>query len=116
METKMKIAIPTIDKINIAEKFDEAAFLKIISVEYGKISYEIFVSVPSLKNTDNLERMEIFNNCSEVIVNDISASARKFFDIKKIKLIKATDTIITNIEIAYINELIRKESDTCCCP
>jgi len=113
----MKIAIPTVDGIRVARKFEHAKGFLVLTVITGEIQDEELRwnsqnDVPS--SDDNL--LDTVSDCSLVIVNEGSQGFLELLESKLIPFIHTREDIITNIIIHYLENECRKESNTLCCP
>jgi len=118
---KIKIAIPTDDKINISENFDTSDFFKLITIENREIASEKFIrnsAIESQKDSTNYIKQIIIllNDCDYIILKNISADVKKYLEEQNKNIVETSEKIITNAELNFLTELIRNESNTCCCP
>ncbi len=118
----IKIAIPTSDRINISDDLLSCEFFKIIEVECGKITGEIFLQNKQFKaaNMNEEANLESVNNtlsgCDFIISSLESDELKNYFTGKGKEIAVTTEKILSNVAFSFISELIRKESNTCCCP
>ena len=117
-----KIAIPTNDKINISNDLLRSESFIIIEVACGKITAEYFIENKTVKTGNNNEKIapnnigELLHNCDIIIVSNLIENVRNYFAAGNKEIVLTSEKIITNIANNFICELVRKESNTLCCP
>jgi predicted Fe-Mo cluster-binding NifX family protein len=119
---KLKIAIPTSDKISISQNFLTPEFFKIITVGCGKIMEESFVQNKYLETFKNNRRecingiMDLLKDCNYLLSINCNEEVIKYFKDRKIIMVPTSEKIVSNAVFFFISEMAQKESDTCCCP
>jgi predicted Fe-Mo cluster-binding NifX family protein len=58
----------------------------------------------------------MIGDCDKVIVREIGSDQRNFLQGQKIAVVQTDETIITRVLMQYMQTIVQKESDTCCCP
>jgi hypothetical protein len=111
----MKIAIPTNDGVHIAGQELAAKGFHVFTIEFGEIlEDEIrWKELPGDKTAETGFLM-IIRDCSAILVTRENGTAVN--DIGDFQTIPVGDKIITKIIWRYINEVARREANTCCCP
>jgi len=113
----MKIAIPTEDGFTINQHFTPAKGFLVLTIQFGEVveqemrwnqNNEILVSED--------ESYKILVDCDKVIVREIEFNQSNFFQLHKIDVIKTDETIVTKVLMQYLQIVMKKESDRCCCP
>lgn len=109
---KMKIAIPTNDMIRISKSISSAGHFRVFDVSsYGIINEEFRTN-----GKTNEETLQILHDCNIIFTTGNDTSLEKKLTETNHTLVKTETNIITNTIVAYVNDLIYKESNTCCCP
>ena len=113
----MKIAIPTNDGLTIYPDFGNARGFLVLTVELGEIANEEMRFNPfTTKYFSAPENLNSIHDCQSVILNNIGAGFHGLLHDLNKEIIRTKDTIITNACIHYLENNLRKESQTCCCP
>ena len=113
----MKIAIPTNDGLSISPDFGQAKGFLIVTSELGEITNE---ELRWNKLSDILCSGDGFlthvSDCQVIMVNHIGTTFSGLLNGEKKEIVRTEETIITNAYIRYLENTMRKEANTCCCP
>lgn len=113
----MKIAIPTDDGFTINQQFTTAKGFLVSTIQFGEVVEQEMRWNP--ENEMMASKNEPFQNifdCEKVIVREIEFNQCNFLQLHKIDVIKTEETIVTKVLMQYLQTVMQKESDTCCCP
>jgi hypothetical protein len=55
-------------------------------------------------------------DCDILIVRETVSGANRLPDLHTVDVLKTEETIITKFLMNYLQAVLHKESDTCCCP
>jgi len=113
----MKIAIPTDDGLFIAKDFLISKAFLVFTIRFNKITGQEmrWNNPPDIQSGKNnfISRIE---DCDTVILHSLDETISKELTAKKIKWIITDQEIITSIATENVDKIVRKESNTCCCP
>ncbi len=120
----MKIAVPSNDKLNISNHFFCTKSFKIFTLEKGSIvneeyRYNNFSGCNSAEKDikKNQEMIyDLIRDCNTLIVRDIKDCHNEYLQNQNIEIVITDEKIITTAVLNYYGEIIRQESNTCCCP
>jgi hypothetical protein len=113
----MKIAIPTNDGLTISPDFGQAKGYLVLTLQLGEIVEEEMRwnrLSDILCSDDGL--LHPINDCQVALVNDIGPAFARLVTGQKTEIIRTGETIITNAYVHYLENILRKEANTCCCP
>ena len=113
----MKIAIPTNDGLTISPDFGQAKGFLVLTLELGEIVKEEMrwnMLSDMLCSSDGL--LHPINDCQVALVNDIGPALTRLVTGQKTEIIRTQESIITNAYVHYLENTLRKEANTCCCP
>lgn len=113
----MKIAIPTEDGFTINQHFTPTKGFLVSTIQFGEVVEQEMRWNP--ENEMMASKNEPFQNifdCEKVIVREIEFNQCNFLQLHKIDVIKTEETIVTKVLMQYLQTVMQKESDTCCCP
>jgi hypothetical protein len=111
---KIKLALPTEDKLHISDSMFKADFFKIITFDSVNIIQEEYRDVHSGMN--NKEIYDMISDCDVILFRAISKEFTEYLKTQKKQVIITTEKIITNAALKYVSEFYQRESNTCCCP
>lgn len=116
-KNKMKLAIPTNDGLTINKDFTLKMGFLVSTIQFGEVvEQEMRWNLNNeILGSESSPYKEIVD-CNKVIVSEISSNQNDFLRLKKIDVIKTNETIVTKILIQFLQNLLHKESNTCCCP
>ena len=113
----MKIAIPTNDGFTVNQGFNQEQGFLVTTIRLGEVvqqemrwnqQSEILASAGgTYKN---------LSDCDKIIVREINIEMREYLQLHSKEVIKTEETIITTVLMQYLQEVLQKESNTCCCP
>lgn len=113
----MKIAIPTNDGLTLSADFGQAKGFLILTSELGEITGE---ELKWNRLSDTLCSSDGFLtpilDCDAVIVREIGPTNKRLVEEQNIEIIRTSESIITNAWVHYLENTLRKEANTCCCP
>ena len=113
----MKIAIPTDDGFTINQQFTPAKGFLVSTIQFAEVVEQEMRWNPEneMIPSKNEPYQNIFD-CEKVIVREIDFNQTSFLQLHKIDIIKTEETIVTKVLMQYLQTVMKKESDTCCCP
>ena len=113
----MKIAIPTNDGLTLSPDFGQAKGFLVLTLELGKITRE---EMRWNKLSEVLCSPEGFLNhlhdCRAVLVSAIGPTYKGLLERQETEIVRTKESIITNAYLNYRETILRKDSNTCCCP
>lgn len=111
----MKIAIPTDNGIRINKSLAEATEMLISTLEFGKVVRQEIRLLPAgaLRNGVTID---CISDCDTVILGETDDKKSQYLNAGHFNIITTNESIITNVLMHYISEVMVKESDTCCAP
>lgn len=113
----MKIAFPTNDGLSFCSDFSQSKAFLILTCELGEITGE---EMRWNKTNDVIFNSDLFltpiNDCQVVMANDIGPLFTGLLRGKKKDIVLTQESIITNAYVHYLENSLRKEANTCCCP
>jgi predicted Fe-Mo cluster-binding NifX family protein len=113
----MKIAIPTDDGFTINQQFTTAKGFLVSTIQFGEVvEQEMRWNLNNEIPTSEDESYKTLVDCDKVIVREIEFNQSNFLQLHKIDVIKTEETIVTKVLMQYLQTVMQKESDTCCCP
>ena len=115
--TAMKIAIPTNDGLTVSSEFGHAKGFLVMSLELGEIIQEEMrwnKLSDIICSSDGI--FSIISDCQAVMVENMGPSFLKIAARHNKEIIRTHEPIITNAYIHYLENTLRKETNTCCCP
>jgi predicted Fe-Mo cluster-binding NifX family protein len=113
----MKIAIPTNDGFSINPHFTITRGFLVSTIQFGEVIEQEMRWNPNnevLKSVE--ESYKTLIDCDIVIVREITLNQNDFLTSHRIDVIKTDETIITKVLMWYLQTVMQKESNTCCCP
>ena len=116
---KFKLVVPTNDKINLFENFEASEYFKVITVVSGKITEETFVKNDFKKNNKSEFVTNFCDNitdCNYILSGGCNDEIKLYMKERKKIIIPTSEKIMSNAVYGFIEEISRKDSDTCCCP
>jgi predicted Fe-Mo cluster-binding NifX family protein len=114
---EMKIAIPTDDGFTINQQFTPAKGFLVFTIQFGEVVEQEMrwnLNKEIMKSVD--ESYKSLVDCDKVITREIALKQSDFLQFHKIDVIITDETIITKVLIWYLQTVMLKESNTCCCP
>ncbi|MBI5217818.1 MAG: hypothetical protein HY958_02685 [Bacteroidia bacterium] len=119
---KIKLALPSEDKLNISDSLFKTYFFKITTFDTATIIHEeyretytiIDVNAETEKNYKKI--YEIIADCDVIIFRTISEKFANYLKSREKQVIITPEKIITNAVLKYVIEYNQRESNTCCCP
>ena len=113
----MKIAIPTNDGLTISHDFGQASGFLVLTLELGELVQEEmrWNKLNGIFGSGDL-KLNPISDCQSVLVNDISPVLTKMVAGQNKEIIHTGESIITNAYIQFLENTLRKEANTCCCP
>ena len=113
----MKIAIPTNDGFTINQQLTPAKGFLISTIQFGEVVEQEMRWNPDRETlAKENESYKDLVDCDKVIVREIDLNQTNFLQLHKTDVIKTEGTIITKVLMQYLQTVMQKESDTCCCP
>jgi predicted Fe-Mo cluster-binding NifX family protein len=113
----MKIAIPTEDGLTINQQMMPAKGFLVLTIQLGElIQQEMRWNLPNGLTTAEEKSFRNLADCDKVIVREIGYNQRNDPRLQKKEVITTEETIITNVLIQYLQNMVQKEANTCCCP
>ena len=113
----MKVAIPTEDGFTVNLQFAPNGSFLISTLQFGEvIEQEMRWTVNGKIVSSSDGPYKNLLDCDIVIVRAIEFNQRSFLDLHKIVVVNTEETIITKVLMNYLQTVMQKESDTCCCP
>ena len=113
----MKIAIPTDDGFMINQQFTTAKGFLVSTIQFGEVvEQEMRWNLNNEIPTSEDESYKTLVDCDKVIVREIEFNQSNFLQLQKKEVIKTEETIVTKVLMQYLQTVMQKESDTCCCP
>jgi predicted Fe-Mo cluster-binding NifX family protein len=113
----MKIAIPTNDGFTIHKQFANARAFLVSTIQFGEVAKQEMLRNSDLSGLAGEDRSyEELADCDKVIVREIGSELEKSMKLFKVDVVKTEETIITKVLMKYLQTVMQKESDTCCCP
>lgn len=113
----MKIAIPTEDGFTINQHFTPAKGFLVSTIQFGEVvEQEMRWNLNNEIPTSEDESYKTLVDCDKVIVREIEFNQSNFLQLQKKEVIKTEETIVTKVLMQYLQTVMQKESDTCCCP
>ncbi|MEI7726619.1 MAG: hypothetical protein WCK09_16035 [Bacteroidota bacterium] len=113
----MKMAIPTNDGLTLSPDLGQSNGFLILTLELGEITHEemrwnklsdiVCASDALLTN---------IGDCQAIMINDNSTAFNGPASIQKKEIIRTGESIITNAWVHYLENTLRNEANTCCCP
>jgi len=113
----MKVAIPTEDGFTVNKQFGPNGSFLVSTLQFGEVTEQEMrwtINGEVSASSDGLYKKIL--DCDIVIVRDIEFSQRSFLQLHKIEVVNTEETIITKVLMNYLQTVMQKESDTCCCP
>ncbi len=113
----MKIAIPTDDGFTINQQFTHVKGFLVFTIQFGEVVEQEMrwnVNNEIIKSVDEFYKSLI--DCDKVIIREITLKQSDFLHVHKTDVIKTDETIITKVLMWYLQTIMQKESNTCCCP
>jgi hypothetical protein len=113
----MKIAIPTNDGLTLTPDFGQARGFLILTTELGEITREEMrwnKLSDILCSPDGL--LTPICDCQTVLVNEIGTALSGLVAGQQMEIVRTHESIITNAYVHYLENTLRKEANTCCCP
>jgi hypothetical protein len=115
--TNMKIAIPSNDGLTICPEFGQARGFLVLTSELGEITgEEMRWNISGNPISQNNEFPEPACDCQVVMVNAIGADDRDLLLRNKKEIVHTSEQIITNAWVHYLETILRREANSCCCP
>ncbi len=113
----MRIAIPTNDGFTINLDLTPTRGFLVSTIQFGEIVGQEMRWNPENEMTasNNVSFQNIFD-CDRVIVREIEINQINILNLQKKDVIKTEEMIITKVLMQYLQTVMMKESDTCCCP
>ena len=114
---EMKIAIPTDDGFTINQQFTPAKGFLVSTIQFGEIVEQEKRWNPDGEILpDEKQSYKHLADCDKLIVREIDVNHSSFLELHKIGVITTKETIVTKVLMQYLQTLMKKESDSCCCP
>ncbi len=114
----MKIAIPTDDGFTIDEFYKSAKGFLVTTIESGHIKKQELRT--NLITNDSLNSIADTNlslaDCDTLILRNIDPAPLNSFDLVHKEVVRIEGILIAEELMKYIQMVVQKESDTCCCP
>jgi predicted Fe-Mo cluster-binding NifX family protein len=113
----MKIAIPTNDGLTISADCNQANGFLVITIQLGEIvkeeirenkTGEIPISVSG--------QLSMISDCKSVIVHETDTAFASLLERNNKEVVLTRELFITNAYVHYLENNLRKEANTCCCP
>ena len=113
----MKIAIPTNDGLNISRNISASRGFLVLEIGLGQIlGEEIRWHTGQSTSRSGEEILDQIKDCSTVLSVVIEKPFCKQLTGKRKNIVLTSETIITKAIMEYMEQSLRKESNTCCCP
>ena len=113
----MKIAIPTENGLTVNQNFAPVKGFLVSTFQLGQIvEQEMRWNSPSTTMTIEDEVYKNLDDCEKVIVRNIDNKQSQYLQMHNKEVIKTEETIITKVLLNYLQNVLQKESNTCCCP
>jgi predicted Fe-Mo cluster-binding NifX family protein len=114
----MKIAIPTNDGITINPHFGRSKSFFIARIVNGDIVHEELRENPvrDHNHESHGKILSCLNDCSVVIVNGIGRHMAEKLEASGKEIIHNKEPFMFKVLVNFLNETLRKESNSCCCP
>jgi predicted Fe-Mo cluster-binding NifX family protein len=113
----MKIAIPTDDGFTINQQLTPTKGFLIFTIQFGEVvEQEMRWNLNNKFMRSEDESYELPVDCDKVITREIALKQSDYLQLHKIDVIETDETIITKVLMWYLQTVMQKESDTCCCP
>ena len=113
----MKIAFPTNDELAVCSEFSQARGFLVITSELGEITREEMrwnKLSEILCSPDGI--LEPIRDCQAIMVHDIGKNSLELLKERNIEVVRTPEKYITNAWVHYLEQELRREGNTCCCP
>jgi hypothetical protein len=113
----MKVAIPTSDGLMLDCHSKDAKGLMVLTISTDKVVNEEMHWIPKTccnHTTENF--LKESSGCDYIIVSETDQDFDKVPKMADKEMIKTGETIIINIVNEFVSEMLRRESNYCCCP
>lgn len=117
IKKKMKIAITTDDGFSINPQFNPTKGFLVSTIQFGEIVEQ------EMRRNENNELVSSEDSCiknlldfDRIIVREIKTNQKNYLQLHKIEVIITKETLVTKVMMQYMQAVMQKESDTCCCP
>jgi hypothetical protein len=113
----MKIAIPTEDGFTIHQEMSPVKGFLISTIQFGEIvQQDMRWILPHEFTASGQGYYKALEDCDKVIVREIEYEQSNYLQLHKMEVVPTTETIITKVLMQYLQDIMHKESNTCCCP
>jgi hypothetical protein len=112
----MKVAIPTDDAIHIHPDPVSAENFLVFTIQLGEIIEEKFFRLSGKQSDTQGNSSLIPGDWSYLILPEMHEEETYIPTENPIKIYYTRDSIITKIIWSYLNDVLRKESNSFCCP
>jgi predicted Fe-Mo cluster-binding NifX family protein len=114
---EMKVAIPTDDGLTVNEQFAPTGSFLVSTLQFGEVvEQEMLWAANGEVITSTGGPFKNLLECDTVIVRGIDSTQKNFLQSQNIVVVNTEETIIMKVLMNYLTTVMKKETDTCCCP